>query len=1293
MKNRMKHKVFGGGGMNALFQGCLSLSLGVGLSLLARAESGTFTNRSSAVDAKTFGDTSQWAGEAGGTVSSLPYSTTGRTSDTMTLVDLDGFQDIRLPGSALNIGTLIAPSPLRTMSLGKGGAPCFIGDPTGFLGLFAPQTRGVQLESESTVAQTPTFAPVQSVYGVRFSNTGAANDGVMRVKEVFGGAKIGINERDSYTGDAQGTVEIEKAGPNLSVFVSGGQSGAARGGVAFRGQVYASAALPGEPWLHLDATAESSLVRGEDGAVSKWADVRGEGHPFADRITRQLATNVAEMPTVKSVDGKPFVDFGANQGRNYADFTGGNNDPTSEEVARFGKPAALKLSAESQDVRDVFYVFQETQRTNAIPWVLGNYESANFGFARGELGQLFSEKSCAGVRTGRVAVDGVRVPHTWTDDWSYRPHLVSIGGSTNMAVSALAICGHQVGGTYRTLGGVRIGELLVYTNKLSDAEVAQVERYLLNKWIPTKYHPTRDLDLLSHQTTEVKTTLTVNGTGTFAIRDIRFNPDQAELVKDGDGTLVVDRVTPQNLPVTVKGGAVEFRKLDGRLDAETAQPAADPYLWLDASQAEATMQTECVEYADGTTTNRVLTWRDVRPEQTAYAATVLTEGKAPIVVPNAQNGLSVVDFGPQVASKGGYAAFKLSDPPRPHGGSTGVRQCQFLEGFVVYRKTDENAYALPIAAQGQRLGASKGVLCDRSTSSDGFMAANWRQNGVPLNYQDHELLPKLSEPTAFAVYSVAAATRTLNDLVGELRIGGLTDDSLGGGGQVAEIIYYSRRLTAAERRDTEAYLMRKWLGRPHPEAADATRVPTLTFADGVEPVVAADTDLVVSNLVLSESAFAKKGAGKVSVPAQALQGIDCDVREGSLTLSCASIAPERTPVLRFDASAESTVESASDGVTRWRDADGRLFAAQSDANASGQPAYGTSDGSDGLLAGSRFVDFGDYREKADGAIGARMLWRKTKADGTDDGKLWNEGKLQEVHCVIAKSGPTMPFGDASNISTEGHVTPRFTRSGNALFNTSRTERGYRGATNVWCLVDGDYAWRNNAWSADDSSDPGTTFHVVSLVVRNGWKMRGSCLSSDWAGNFGGGMKMAEAIFFEGTNSTLAAQAIHAHLLKKWRGLGNGRPQGEVKLGAVTVADGATLASDSDLTLSFRTISGVGAGAFRAAGGVALEDGGTLAVSWLSPNRFSAVAIDGTFVCPRSATVRLDGITGRPLDELVGDHLILTAGAFGGTESVRAWKVDDAGLLAGQDARARVRLRADGIHLTIRRRPGLAVIIR
>lgn len=1283
---------FSGGGMNTLFQGSLSLSLVVGLSLLARAESGTFTNQESAVDAKTFGDTSQWTNALGEAVSSLPYSTTERTSDTMELGDLDGFQDIRLPGSSLNIGTLVAPSPLRTLSLGKGGVSCFVGNPAGFYGLFAPMTRGVQLESESTAAQTPTFAPVQSVYGVRFSNTDAENAGVMRVKEVFGAGKVGINERDSYTGNAQGTVEIGKAGPNLSVLVSGGQLGAARGGVAFQAQPQVSGTLPGDPWLHLDAAVESSLEQDADGAVSKWSDVRGEGYPFADRITKQLATNAAEMPTAKAVDGKAFVDFGANQGRNYADFTGGNNDPTADEVARFGKPAALKLSAESQMVRDVFYVFQETQRTNAIPWVLGNYESAAFGFVRGELGQLFSERSCAGVRTGRVAVDGVRVPHTWTDDWSYRPHLVSIGGSTNMAVSALAICGHQVDGTYRTLGGVRIGELLVYTNKLSDAEVAQVERYLLDKWIPKKYHPTRDLDLLSHQTTQVKTTLTVNGTGSFAVRDVRFNPNQTELVKDGDGTLVVDRVTPQNLSVTVKGGAVEFRKLDGRLDAETAQPAADPYLWLDASQAE-TMQTESVECPDGTTTNQVVRWNDVRPEQTAYAATVLTEGKAPVVVPNAQNGRSVIDFGPQVASKGGYAAFTLPDSPRPHGGSVGVRQYQFLEGFVVYRKTDENDYALPIAAQGQRLGTSKGVLCDRSTSSDGFMAANWRQNGVPLNYQDHELLPRLNEPTAFAVYSIAAATRTLNDLIGELRIGGLTDDSLGGGGQVAEIICYSRRLTAAERRDTEAYLMRKWLDRPHPEAADTTCVPTLTFADGVEPVVVTDTDLVVSNLVLSGTAFAKKGGGTVSVPAQALQGIDCDVREGKLSLSCEAISPERAPILRFDASEDSTVEVGSGGVTRWRDADGRLFAAMSDTNAFAQPTCGTSDGSDGLVVGSRYVDFGDYREKADGAVGARMLWRKTRADGSDDGKLWNEGKVQEVHCVIAKSGPTMPFGDAANVSTEGHATPRFTRSGNALFNTSRTEHGYRGATNIWCLVDGDYAWHKNAWSADDSLEPGTTFHVVSLVVRNGWKMRGSCLSSDWAGNFGGGMKMAEAIFFEGTNSTLAAQAIHAQLLKKWRGMGNGRPQGEVNLGAVTVADGATLASESDLTLSFRTISSAGSGAFKTAGGVALEDGGTLAVSWLSPNRFSTVAMDGAFVCPRSATVRLEGIMGRHLDELVGDHLILKAGSFGGAESVRGWKVDDAGQLAGQDARARVRLRSDGIHLTIQRRPGLAVIIR
>ena len=40
--------------------------------------------------------------------------------------------------------------------------------------------------------------------------------------------------------------------------------------------------------------------------------------------------------------------------------------------------------------------------------------------------------------------------------------------------------------------------------------------------------------------------------------------------------------------------------------------------------------------------------------------------------------------------------------------------------------------------------------------------------------------------------------------------------------EIGELILFDRPLSRAERRDTEAYLMRKWLGKSHPESRECS---------------------------------------------------------------------------------------------------------------------------------------------------------------------------------------------------------------------------------------------------------------------------------------------------------------------------------------------------------------------------------------------------------------------------------------------------------------------------------------
>ena len=64
--------------------------------------------------------------------------------------------------------------------------------------------------------------------------------------------------------------------------------------------------LPGNPYLHLDASDVDSLVV-ENGKVASWVDVRGEGHPVA------AALNAGKGPAFEenALNDMPAVDFGA----------------------------------------------------------------------------------------------------------------------------------------------------------------------------------------------------------------------------------------------------------------------------------------------------------------------------------------------------------------------------------------------------------------------------------------------------------------------------------------------------------------------------------------------------------------------------------------------------------------------------------------------------------------------------------------------------------------------------------------------------------------------------------------------------------------------------------------------------------------------------------------------------------------------------------------------------------------------------------------------------------------------
>lgn len=1235
----------------------------------AFGESGVFTNTAASVTRDTFKSLAQWTNETGSAVSSLPFSTSAATADTAILGPIAGYQKIGIPSLTTPatpcwFGSLIGEALTRVLTFDGRAVNNTFADPTGFKGIFQPNGRYVQLASTSTADFTPTFGQIQTWRGVRLSNYSVVNTGYVRADDIFGFGTIGINATGSYTATAKGDVEIGKAGPWQSVFVARGNSNTAQGGVAFRGQAAdVRPGVPGDPWMHLDAMAESTVVLNGSGEVTLWSDVRSADYPYADPITERAgtATNHPEKPTVKTIGGRRFVDFGAYEGQVQQDWDNGVYSPSDAEISRYGKPAALKWSRERKDITDVFYVFQDTQPSNTLAWPIGSNRNESKDFRRGDRGALFYWGSGTGILTGRIAVDGVRVPYYWSDDFSCRPHVISVNGSCAMAAGAFAIYGEPVAGRIlRSVGGARLGEVLVYTNKLTAAEIAQVERYLVEKWVEPENRPASDLETLAYETTALNTKLAVNGAGEFAVRDVRFPADQTTFVKQGEGTFVADRVTPKNLSIKVNGGAFKFRSQAEPID--DLKPAADPYLWLDAT-ADASLAKETVNG-----TNFVTRWNDCRPAQGAYFARLLTADKRPFLVPDALNGKAVLDFGPQGAASGTYAAFKIDYPS--FGSAV---QYPYLEGFIVYKTTDPSAFTIPIATSAHKLREKADeTLTERSQSGDVMMGCRYRLNGVPMNSIEQEGSWKNPNRCSFCLYSIEAPARFDNNFIEANRLCGMTDDKRGGGAQIAEVIYYSRHLTPTERRNTEAYLMKKWGLGPHPEATDWTHVPTMTFADGVAPVVASDTALDVSNLVTTASTLVKEGKGAITVAQQPAGVTSYAVKGGTLN---AGYCPDLTLIpSSFHVDAEDTASfvfepGSETNVTNWYDTTGNgKFAAAENVAQSKHPELKVSDGTDGLESGHPYVDFG-VLDGTPQSYTSSMRWNL--ADKT---KNWDV-QSKEVHIVLAKraGAPAFPLGNASRNGTnlDKIVSLRFTTSGNQMFDeTAKT--GNADCTNLWCLVDDDYVWHRNAWSGDSDSDPGTTFHVVTLVLRNGFTFGLSNFASAWANGPYGGVKIAECIVFDGTNSTFAAEALHSKLLKKWRGIGDGRPKGTVALGSVEIADGATFNYTSPLVPTIGSLTG--GGTFASEVGIALEEGAVLETAYLGEKTFSRTTADCAVTLPASATVNVSIPRDIARRDLVGRYRIFAATSISGAENVADWTI------VGTDGRTTEELRALGATL-------------
>jgi AraC-like DNA-binding protein len=199
-------------------------------------------------------------------------------------------------------------------------------------------------------------------------------------------------------------------------------------------------------------------------------------------------------------------------------------------------------------------------------------------------------------------------------------------------------------------------------------------------------------------------------------------------------------------------------------------------------------------------------------------------------------------------------------------------------------------------------------------------AALWTLDGVP---QDPIVFNKeLANTATFKVVAFSLGEKVLVDAIAFAR----NSANYCGGVQIGEFLLYDRELTDVERRQTEAYLMKRWLGADHP--SEVRPSPSFVFGENVDAVLDSDCDASVVSVSGGTGKLEKKGSGAVVLSSglSAEEASSLTVHEGALHIPFVKTFMDEA-LFHFDASKDdslvyATDESGNEYLSEWLDVRG-----------------------------------------------------------------------------------------------------------------------------------------------------------------------------------------------------------------------------------------------------------------------------------------------------------------------------------------------------------------------------------
>ena len=949
-------------------------------------------------------------------------------------------------------------------------------------------------------------------------------------------------------------------------------------------------------YLHLNAADEDSIETSGDSVIA-WRD------PASGRTAVPVPENWKDGWALASSFTLPTLD------RDHAV----NGHP----LVRFGVLAGPELI---RTVREVFMVIAAEPTADEVVPPLGDYAGFNgrsyhlqrpYSTSDWNNNGLFNFYARSFVKDAALAVNGNPVPWRSYPSDPCELRVVSIAFPDERAFATLG-----ADRNCSSFGGFCAAEFVIYTRELTAAERRQTVSALKRRWLGDG--SVHDVGIVKVEAdgaeievaeNEVASVRTLNDIGRHGI------------VKTGEGTLVLDRVQPNTAKIEVQSGKIAFSRQAAAVAAD-AQVAAAPAFHLDADNA-----------ASFTGEGGVTSWHDTRSD-VDFQADLYSGAVMPTVAAAAPTGRNVVDFGTQLAADGPRLQFSAVK--------------SVYEGFIVWKNTyPGSSYDNVPAIFGSQVFPefsynSPGSLFNQYRNNARNEACVWTVNGSVVNPESREFGDNFGGGVGnFVVIHFVSPQ--------PLKLGGVADSAngtvrpAGGGCQVAEYIGYDRLLTDRERQETEAALMKKWLGTDHPSRKGWSG--TLAFAEGVTPEIAAATDLTVGT-VEATGTLVKSGEGALKINTVAPGVTGYDVRGGSLAVQEDIMSDA---FFHFDAAAEDSFEYVPNTdkaeISRWNDVRGNGRYAEALVTNIGNnedllkhPRVGNA-ALPGLKEGMPYVDFLKFSRPAGYSTTdtASMRW-------FDENGKTGLSDIREVHIVYCddieayEAHPGSECGVFIGTSQwwngQAGIESQFLRSS---VDVNHILVYFSGNTQKALMrMDGEILprdWQGNG----DCYDSQTHLHLHVLSISStDYDLSANAFAND-RGNCGaGGYKICEAVIFTGnTNSTEKFNAINDYLCKKWRGIGEGSKFPTT--GALKAAAG---------TLSLASVTGA----------VVQRNNSSLEFAFKDADDCGKIEVTGDFVVPENGTISVTLPQKGEPKPTPGEYVLFQADRFVNAENFANWTV-------------------------------------